>query len=298
MFSGALTALVTPFNPDGSLDISSFKKLVERQIKAGSDGVICAGTTGESCTLSDSEKIQLLEICLELAKGKIYVLLNTGTSSTQTTLQMTKKAKELGADGALVTVPYYNRPTVNGCIRHFEEVSSVGLPFIIYNNPGRTGVDLGIEAHLRLAALPFVVGFKESHKSVALVKELLEKARGAIVLSGDDDATHQMLKVGCHGAISVVGNIIPKMYKEYISLALEGKKKIAAELLEEFKALIEVLSLETNPQSVKYGCYVLGLCKSIYRLPMIEPQPVVKDKIEAVIRAMHLRQTQSLTEPV
>ncbi|MBI5346186.1 MAG: 4-hydroxy-tetrahydrodipicolinate synthase [Chlamydiae bacterium] len=287
MFKGSMVALVTPFTEKGKVDEKAFRNLVEWHIFNKTDGIICGGTTGESPTLDDKEKIKLIKTCVEMAKNKCLVIAGTGTNSTQKSLELTAKAKELGVDGALIIVPYYNRPTQQGCIEHFKVLSKANIPLIVYHHPGRTGVKLLPQTFQELQKLSNIVAIKEAAGDMNIAKEIKDKTT-LPMLSGDDGLNFDLMKEGCVGVISVLGNVIPKELKQMISYCLEKKFDEAKKIHEKYLPLTKSLFLETNPQCVKYALFLMNKCKAGMRLPLIEPSDPVKDKIKAALHSLEL----------
>ena len=287
MFKGSMVALVTPFNEDGSLDEISLKDLIKWHVDAKTDAIVLSGTTGESPTLLDDEKFKIFEIAAKLAKGKTKIIAGTGTYSTQQSKFLTKKAKEIGVDGALVVVPYYNKPPIEGLIKHFEEIAEINLPIILYHHPGRTGTKLSIDSFIKLQKIDQIIAIKEASGSLELAKELIEKTRFD-VLSGDDPLTIEMIKLGAKGVISVVANITPKEFKEINDLCLNGDFEKAQNIYNEHKGLIQSMFLQTNPICVKYAISLLGKCKATMRLPLTEPKENFCEKIKKAIETLVL----------
>ncbi len=297
-FSGSFVALITPFTSDGEIDYPAFEELVRWHIDAKTDGIVCCGTTGECPTLSEPEKINLLRRCVNISKGQVPIILNSGSNDTRQSVLLTQKAKDLGADGALVVVPYYNRPTMLGCTLHFQEVDKVGLPLILYHHPKRTGTKLNLETVQEIAKLPTIVAIKEASGELSFAQKLKETCE-IDILSGDDEKTFDLMKMRCSGTISIVGNIIPQEYRNYIRAFLDRDTQKAEEYFYQYKSLIQTLSLEVNPQCVKYGLSLMGKCRPCFRLPLIEPQLETKKQIELALSQMQIiKPTQSLTESV
>lgn len=276
MFHGSIVALITPFQEDGSLDRKAYCELIEWHIQEGTDGFVCFGTTGEVPTLTKEEKLDLLRLCIDVTSKKVPVIANTGTNDTRTSKEFTQIAKEYGADGCLAVVPYYNRPTQEGCIQHFQQIAEVGMDCVLYHHPKRTGVTLTLETIEKISQIPHVVAIKEASGDL----ELCSQISNLPILSGDDDCTFQLLKRGAVGSISVVANVLPCKHKEAIERVLkddfEGAKKVFSEL----ESLCRALSMEINPQPIKYAVSLLGKGKPVWRLPMIAPSSEVQKKIE------------------
>jgi 4-hydroxy-tetrahydrodipicolinate synthase len=275
MFKGSIVAIVTPFKDDGEIDDAAFKELVDWHAEQGTNAIVCCGSTGEAPTLSSEEQLKIFEIALDVSKKRVPIIAGTGTYDTRKTVERTRKAKELGADGCLVVVPYYNRPTPEGCIAHFMEISKVDLPMIVYYHPGRTGVRLSAEVLAEIAKLPSVVAIKDCSGGLELI-QAIQQISTIPIFSGDDPLTLAMMELGAVGGISVVANVIPKAWSEMIQSALQGNKERARELNALYTPLFQAMELETNPQCIKYAVSLLGKCKPYLRLPLLEPRQANK----------------------
>jgi 4-hydroxy-tetrahydrodipicolinate synthase len=283
MFSGSLVALITPFNHLNQIDEKKLRELIDWHIDAKTDGIVCCGTTGESPTLSNEEKIHVYKICVDQAKGKIPIIAGTGTYDTKTSFDLTKKAKEIGVDGCLVVAPYYNKPTQLGILAHFQQISKANLPIIVYHHPGRTGIAIEINTFIALEKIDNIVAIKEASGSVEKMLVIKDKCKLPI-LSGDDGLTYEMMRFGARGVISVVANIIPQKWKEMVQCCLKGKFESARDINDYYKPLVNAMFLETNPQCIKYG---LSLKRNILpkmRLPLIEPSYLVKEHIKQTLQ--------------
>ncbi len=270
MFQGSFVALVTPFK-DGELDADGLRANIRYQIEQGTNGLVAAATTGESPTLSDDEKERILTACLDESKGRIPVIMSTGTNSTQKTIDATRKAKEWGAQGALVVTPYYNKPTQEGLFRHYEAVAaSADIPLILYNVPGRTGVKIEPETAVRLAEFQNIVSIKEASGDLDQVSHIVAQCGQQLtVLSGDDSLTLPMLSVGAKGVISVVANILPKEVSEMIAAFQRGEADKARKIHLRLYPVIKALFSETNPIPVKRAMELLGMAAGHPRLPLV-----------------------------
>jgi 4-hydroxy-tetrahydrodipicolinate synthase len=275
MFKGAIVAIVTPFKSDGEIDDAAFKELVDWHAEQGINAIVCCGTTGEAPTLSSEEQLQIFKMALDVSKKRVPIIAGTGTYDTRKTVERTRKAKELGVDGCLVVVPYYSRPTPEGCIAHYTEVSKVGLPMIVYHHPGRTGVRLSAEVLAEIAKLSSVIAIKEASGGLELIQEI-QQISDIPIFSGDDILTFAMLELGAVGGISIVANVIPKAWKEMIQSFLQGNVEHARELNALYAPLVQAMVLETNPQCVKYAVSLLGKCQPHLRLPLLEPRKANK----------------------
>jgi 4-hydroxy-tetrahydrodipicolinate synthase len=282
MFKGSIPAVITPFTTEGDVDYAAFKELIDWQIAEGSDAIVCCGTTGEAPTLSSEEQFNIFKIAIDVSKKRVPILASTGTYDTRKTVDRTIRAKELGADGCVVVVPYYSRPTPEGCIAHYTEVSKVGLPMIVYHHPGRTGVKLSAEVLAEISRLPSVVGIKETSGALELIQEI-KRISDVPIFSGDDPITYQMMELGAAGGISVVANVIPRGWKEMIHSFLQGDRDRAKELNALYAPLFQSLTLEVNPQCVKYAVSLLGKCQPHLRLPLLQPREAHKLQIAKVL---------------
>lgn len=264
---GTHTALVTPFS-NGSVDYGKLKELVESQIEGNVDGVVPVGTTGESPTLSMNEHGKVIETVVEVVRGRCLVTAGTGANSTAEAIELTKHAKAIGADATLQVTPYYNKPTQEGLYRHFSVIADeCGLPVVLYNVPGRSGVPIAVETIARLAANDRIVAVKEAGGSVERVSQILDVC-DITVVSGDDSLTLPMMAVGGRGVISVASNIIPAEVTALTSAFLEGDAARAAELHKKYYRLFKDLFIESNPIPIKAAMAMKGLLEEEYRLPM------------------------------
>lgn len=270
MFSGSIVALVTPFEKDGGVDFSALKKMIDFHIEEGTEGLVLCGSTGEGALLTSEEKLSIFAYSAEAVKGRIPIVANTGTCSTRESIFLTESAKRVGVDGALVIVPYYCRPTEEGIYRHFVEIAEVGLPLIAYHHPGRTGIKLSVEGLANLAEIPNVEAIKEASCDLEFATKVMELT-SCPLLSGDDVLAFAQMAIGFQGSISIVGNVIPHLWKEMVDAALAKHFDRAKVVFDNVVGLCRALVLETNPQCVKYAAHLSGLCSSALRLPLIEP---------------------------
>ena len=267
MFEGVYTALVTPFLEDGSVDYHAYGALIENQIKAGVDGIVPVGTTGESPTLNFEEHAEVIRFAVSEARGKVKVIAGTGGNSTSEALELTQHAASAGADGSLQVTPYYNKPSRAGLKAHFETLADVGLPTVLYNVPGRSALEIPVDLIAELNEHDAIVSVKEAGGSVDRVSQI--KAVCDIeVLSGDDPLTLPMMSVGAVGVISVASNIIPGQMADLTHNALMGKWSQAADIHNEYYGLFKGLFMETNPIPVKTALALMGQMKEIFRLPL------------------------------
>ncbi len=282
-YAGTWTAIITPFKEDGSIDEPALRGLVRKQIEGGVTGVVPVGTTGESPTTSATEDFRIFAIVKEEAGDKIMVMAGTGSNCTSEAVEHTKNAKSAGVDCCLVVSPYYNKPIPEGLKAHYKAVADVGLPVIVYNIKGRTGINIDTDTLMDIAQHPSVVGVKEASGDLAQMKEVLEKRpEDFTVLSGDDSLTFELIKMGGDGVVSVASNIVPDKISEMVEYALDGNLEEASKINDHFARMFEELFVETNPIPVKYAAYKMGLCGLNYRLPMCPPT----EKGRAVIDEM------------
>jgi 4-hydroxy-tetrahydrodipicolinate synthase len=286
MITGSLVAIVTPMHEDGSLDLDGMRRLVDFHVREGTDAIVVVGTTGESPTVSVEEHHELIRVVVKHTAGRIPVIAGTGANSTAEAIEMTKFAKEAGADAALSVVPYYNKPTQEGLYRHFKAIAeAVDMPVLLYNVPGRTVADLGNEVTLRLAQIPNIVGIKDATGNVDRFSELIARApEGFAVYSGDDSSACALMMMGGKGNISVVANIAPRMMHEMCAAALAGDFVKARELNFRMLALHRQLFCEANPIPVKWACQQLGLIEAGIRLPLTPLSAECHERVRAAMR--------------
>lgn len=279
MFEGAYTAIVTPFNKHGQVDYEVLGRLIEAQIAAGIDGIVPVGTTGESPTLDIHEHEKVIETAVEMAGGRVKVIAGTGANSTAEAIELTRHAKDAGADGTLQVTPYYNKPNQEGLFRHFSAVADLGLPVVLYNVPGRTSRQIDVETIARLNEHPHVVCVKEAGGQVERVSQILDMCDIEVV-SGDDALAVPMMEVGAKGVISVASNVIPAEVVRMIHAALDGDMTTAREMHAKYAQLFADLFIDTNPIPVKAAMAMMGLIEEVYRLPICE----MSDDDKAVLR--------------
>jgi 4-hydroxy-tetrahydrodipicolinate synthase len=284
MFSGAFTALVTPFR-NGEVDVEALEGMVEFQIQNGIHGLVPCGTTGETPAMSESEDRLVIETVVRVANGRVPVIAGTGSNSTDMAIKYTKMAEEVGADGSLQVSPYYNKPTQEGLYRHFAAVAeSTDLPIILYNIPGRTSVTIDAETTARLAEIPNIVGTKEATLSMNMAMDVMSLCgEGFDVLSGDDPVTLPLMSLGGRGVISVASNVAPAAVSNMVNALLKGDWERGRELHYELLPLFRTLFVETNPIPVKTAASILGLCSDEMRMPMI---PLQGENLDTLRRIM------------
>lgn len=285
MFKGGITALITPFNDDGSIDFDSYRNLIEDQIAQGISGILPVGTTGESPTLSHKENLEVVEFAIKVANGRVPVIAGTGSNSTSEAIEMTKTAKKMGADASLQVVPYYNKPTQEGIYKHFISIAdSCDIPIIVYNIKGRTGVNVETETLLRLAEHKNIVGVKEASGDIAQMMDVINnKPEGFCVLVGDDNLIFPFITLGGDGVISVISNILPGKVEELINLTKEGKLEEARALHYELLPLCKGMFIETSPIPVKVALSILGKCKEVYRLPLCRGKDSTRETVKKLL---------------
>ncbi|OPY69060.1 MAG: 4-hydroxy-tetrahydrodipicolinate synthase [Syntrophorhabdus sp. PtaU1.Bin050] len=267
---GIYTALVTPFK-NYDVDEETLKRLIELQLKGGADGIVPCGTTGEAATLSYEEHVRVVELAVKYVNGAVPVVAGTGSNSTKETIELTESAKKAGANMCLLTTPYYNKPTQEGLYRHYKKVAEdVDMPLVLYNIPGRTGINMIPETVAKLAEIPNIIGIKEASGSLVQVAEIDRLARGKItIMSGDDNLFLPMMSVGAVGVISVVSNVMPAELKALYRAFLEEKNiGKAKELNSGLLPLMQAMFVETNPIPVKETLYHMGLIEKEFRLPL------------------------------
>ena len=284
MFSGAITALVTPFR-NGEVDFEALEGLVEFQIQQGIDGVFPCGTTGESPSTSEDEDRRIIETVVRVTDGRVPVLAGAGSNSTHSAVKYTKMAEEVGADGTVHVSPYYNKPTQEGLYRHFAAIAeNTSLPLVLYNIPGRTSVTISAETTARLAEIPNIVGTKEATHSMDMASDIRRLCGEDFdILSGDDSLTLPLMALGGRGVISVASNVAPAAVSEMVGALLKGDFARGRELHYELLPLVRALFIETNPIPVKTAASILGLCSDEMRLPMI---PMEGENLEELRRTM------------
>lgn len=284
---GTITALVTPFKKNLEIDYNALQKLIDFQIKSRIDAILVTGTTGESPSLSKDEKIELIKKSVEFANGKVPVMAGTGSNNTVDTIALTAKAKEMGADAALIVAPYYNKPTQEGLFEHYRAIAeSVDIPQIIYNVPGRTSVNILPETQLKIAeTCPNVIGTKEASGILGQMMEIIKNAqRGFNLLSGDDALTLPAISIGAKGCVSVLSNYAPVEFGRMIHFALDGRYEQAKKIHYQLLDLMNLNFIESSPIPVKYVLSQMGFIKEMYRLPLVTMQQSNKTKIMNAVK--------------
>ncbi|MBS0382986.1 MAG: 4-hydroxy-tetrahydrodipicolinate synthase [Proteobacteria bacterium] len=273
--AGSICAIATPFTADGALDLAAFGRLLDHQLAGGTQGIVVAGSTGEAHMLDGHEFDRLLAFAVERVAGRVPVLAGTGEAATSKTIAATRRAKTLGADAALVVAPYYVRPTQEGLRRHFGEVAArCDIPVVVYNVPSRTGCDMQPETVATLRDTAGIVGIKEAVGTPPRIQAIAQLRRpGFVYLSGDDGTAVEAMLAGAGGVVSVVNNLVPKLFRSICDAALGGDRAGAAAGVAKLKPLLDALDCAPNPIPVKAGLADLGLCGGALRLPLVELAP-------------------------
>ena len=271
MIKGSLVAIVTPMHEDGSLDLQTYRALVDWHVAQGTHAIVAVGTTGESPTVDVDEHLELIRVTVEQAAGRIPVIAGTGANSTLEAIELTREAKALGAQASLQVVPYYNKPTQEGLYQHFKTIAeAVDLPVILYNVPGRTVADLAHETTMRLAKIPNIVGIKDATGNIERGEWLIREApEGFAVYSGDDGTAVALMLLGGHGNISVTANVVPDLMSKLCALAMAGNARQAADLQLKLLPLHRAMFIDANPIPVKWALTRMGKIKSGIRLPLV-----------------------------
>jgi 4-hydroxy-tetrahydrodipicolinate synthase len=289
-FTGVGTALVTPFTRTGDLDEKSVRRLGRRQIDAGIHFLVPNGTTGENPTLTLEERTRIVEILVDEANGQVPILAGAGGYNTREVVHLADEMRKAGASGLLSVTPYYNKPTPDGLVQHFRAIAdSTPLPIIVYNVPGRTGVNIDVNTLVRLAAIPNVVGVKEASGNVTQVCEICKAVPSDfLVLSGDDALTLPIMAVGGRGVISVVSNEIPREMAQMVAAVEQNDFAAARTIHARIMPLMQINFVESNPVPVKAAMAAMGLLEEVYRLPVTSPRPESREKILAVLNDLKL----------
>ena len=289
MFSGSLVAIVTPFR-NGKVDERAFGDLIEWQIANGTNGIVPCGTTGESATLTNDEHHRVIRLTVEVVKGRVPVIAGTGSNSTDEAISLTRHAKEAGADGALLITPYYNKPTQEGLYRHYKAVAeAVDIPLVLYNIPGRTGVNMLPATVARLAVMKSIVGVKEGSGSVQQASDIAQACGDRLtVLAGDDALTLPMMAVGAKGVITVTANIMPKEMSQLVASFQAGRIDEARRIHFLLSPLFAALFFETNPIPVKEAMGMMGKIDPELRLPLCAMSADNRNQLTRVLKEMRL----------
>jgi 4-hydroxy-tetrahydrodipicolinate synthase len=292
MFKGSNVALVTPFK-NNKLDEETYIKLIHFHIENGTNGLVPAGTTGESPTLSHDEHEKVIELCVKESNGKLPVFAGTGSNSTEEAISLTSHAEKIGADGALIVTPYYNKPTQEGLFQHYKSINDkCGIPIIIYNIPGRSVIDMSVDTMARLYELKNIIGVKDATGELNRVDQTLKKmGKDFLQLTGNDDNALEFNRRGGVGAISVTANIAPKLCSKFQKLSIENEEKSLSEAKTIDKILQPVhhsMFVESNPSPVKYAAKLLNLCEDDVRLPLVKVTNNTKEIIKKALKSANL----------
>jgi 4-hydroxy-tetrahydrodipicolinate synthase len=292
MFKGSNVALITPFK-DNKLDVNSYVKLIHFHLNNGTNGLVPAGTTGESPTLSHEEHQQIIEICIKESKGKIPVIAGTGSNSTSEAISLTRHAEKVGANGALVVTPYYNKPTQEGLYQHYKAINDTcGIPIIIYNIPSRSVIDMSVDTMARLFELKNIIGVKDATGILKRVDEQKKKMGNEFIqLTGEDGNALEFNKRGGVGAISVTANIAPKLCSDFQKFSIsknDNEQKESERIDKILQPLHKSMFIESNPCPVKYAAKLLNLCSDEVRLPLVTVTESTKDAIKKALMSTNL----------
>ena len=290
---GVITALVTPFTESGAVDEDGLRSNIRFQLERGVDGILPLGTTGETPCLTGDECDLVLRVAVEEAKGKVPILAGTGSNSTVKTVEATRRACDLGADCALVVTPYYNKPTQDGIVAHFEAAAGASdLPVLVYNIQGRTGTNIETSTLERIAGIPGILGVKEASGRIGqmgdVIARIQSRREGFAVLSGDDALTLPLLALGGRGVVSVISNLVPELVRDLVRAGLSGDFETARTLHYRLLTLVEVAFIESNPIPIKAAMDRCGLAGGNVRLPLTPIRPEHLARVEAVLDELEL----------
>jgi 4-hydroxy-tetrahydrodipicolinate synthase len=283
---GSIVALVTPMQPDGSVDYDALRRLIDWHIAEGTDCVGVVGTTGESPTVSVEEHCEIIRVAVEHAKGRVPIMAGAGGNSTQEAIELSRYAKKVGADCTLSVVPYYNKPSQEGIYQHFKTIAeTVDIPTYLYNVPGRTVADMQVDTVLRLAQVPGIVGIKEASGEIDRAAWLIKQApKGFAIYSGDDGTAVALMLLGGHGNVSVTANVAPRLMHELCMAAIEGRAREAAAIHLKLLPLHKNLFIEPSPAPTKWAMARLGLCSDALRLPITPLSDAGQKVVEQALR--------------
>ncbi len=286
MFQGSMVAIITPFDNEGIFDEQSYRQLIEFQIENGTDVIVPCGTTGESATLSYEEHDRVIKTCIDQVNNRVPVIAGTGSNATAEAIAISQHAKELGADGLLLVSPYYNKPGQEGLYQHYKAIAkSVALPQVLYNVPGRTGLNMTAATTIRLAEFDNIVAIKEASGDLTQASEIIAGAGDKIdVLSGDDFLTLPLMACGAKGIISVTANIMPGQVKQMVTAIQQGQWDEARRLHLQLLDVHQTMFIESNPVPVKTAAALMGLCQTDVRLPLVPMQAATLEKLQSVLR--------------
>ncbi len=291
LFRGTATALVTPFKRDGSVDETTLRELVDRQIKGKVEALVPVGSTGEGATLSEQEQAAVIRAVVEQVRGRVPVIGGASSNSTMKAVELARNVKKCGADAVLTVAPFYNKPTQEGLYQHFSAIAdAVEMPVIVYNVPGRTASNIEPGTLMRLAEeIPYVAGVKEASGNLAQITEILRaRPSGFGVWSGDDSLTLPLIALGADGIISVVSNEAPLLFSDMVRFALKGRGEKARALHYRLLDLMNVNFIESNPIPVKAAMGMMGLLEEVYRLPLVPLREEFRPKVERTLQELRL----------
>ncbi|MBE0598919.1 MAG: 4-hydroxy-tetrahydrodipicolinate synthase [Desulfuromonadales bacterium] len=286
MFKGSMVAIVTPFDRHGQFDEEKYRQLIEFQIENGTDAIIPCGTTGESATLDYAEHDRVIQVCIEQVNKRIPVIAGTGSNSTAEAIELSLHAKEMGADAVLLVSPYYNKPSQEGLYQHYKALAEqVPLPQVLYNVPGRTGMNMEAKTTIRLAEFANIVAIKEASGNVTQASEIIAAVGDKLdVLSGDDFLTLPLMACGAKGVISVTANILPKDVKAMVQAIFDGRWEEAKRLHLKMLAVHQAMFIEANPVPVKTSLELMGMIEAHVRLPLVSLQPASLEKLKSELK--------------
>jgi len=289
MFKGAVTALATPFR-DGAVDAPALRDLIEWQIQSGIDGLVPCGSTGEAATLTHAEHESVIKLTVEQVRKRVPVIAGTGSNSTAEAIRLTAAAREMGADGALLLSPYYNKPTQDGIFKHYKMIAaSVDLPLFVYNIPGRTASNITPETFVRLSEIKNIAGVKEASGSMDQASDILKLCGDRLtILSGDDGLTLPLIALGAKGVISTCSNVVPREMHDLVAAALGGDFAKAREIHYRLLPLIRALFVETNPIPVKQALAFMGKCANELRMPLVPMTAGPAEKLRIAMKELRL----------
>jgi len=285
-----MVAIITPFDSEGNFAEETYRQLIEFQLENGTDAIVPCGTTGESATLDYAEHDQVIKACIEQVNKRVPVLAGTGSNATAEAIALSQHAKEMGADGVLLVAPYYNKPSQEGLYQNFKAIAeNVALPQVVYNVPGRTGVNMSAETTVRLAEISNIVAIKEASGDITQASEIIALAGDKIdVLSGDDFLTLPLMACGAKGVISVTANIMPKQVKGMVEAIQESRWDDAQKLHLQLLDVHQTMFIESNPVPVKTAAALMGKCQTDVRLPLVAMQVETLEKLQVVLRKHNL----------
>ena len=289
MFNGALSAIITPFR-DGAIDERALREHIEWQIQSGIDGIVPCGSTGESATLSHAEHERVIKIAIEQTRKRVPVVAGTGSNSTAEAIRLTASAREMGADGALLISPYYNKPTQEGIYKHYKMVAaSVDLPLLVYNIPGRTASNIAPETFARLCEIKQIVGVKEASGSMDQISDIIRLCGDRLtILSGDDSLTLPLMALGAKGVIATCSNVVPREMHDLAAASLAGDLERARSIHFKLLPLMRALFVETNPIPIKQALAFMGRCTNEMRMPLVPMTQPAADRLKAAMKDLKL----------